>query len=216
LVDGERLKDIKKLPGYRPLAIDVATIVEVIRERWAVVQGKTPFSLADLDRYPAQALDLLAGVGLKEQAPATTRAAALTRQRAFTLFERGYHEARRAVLYLRACHRATNRRATRLQRPARKARTASRPFALTTPPAYPRHCHSRALRQLRKEQLNLKSMSRARSMYLGVAAPPSGGDMAALHVPVHHFVTHACVLGMTGSGKTGMVEEALRSGCLAS
>jgi hypothetical protein len=61
LVDGERLKDIKKLPGYRPLAIDVATIAEVIRERWAVVQGKMPLSLADLDRYAAQALDLLAG-----------------------------------------------------------------------------------------------------------------------------------------------------------
>jgi hypothetical protein len=101
LIDGERLKEAKKLPGYRPLAIDVATLVEVIRERWALVQNKTPLTLADLDRAAGQALDLLAGIGLKEQAPAVTGEAALTRQRVFTLFERGYDQARRAVLYLR-------------------------------------------------------------------------------------------------------------------
>lgn len=42
------------------------------------------------------------------------------------------------------------------------------------------------------------------------AAPPS-----PLELPAHHLVTHAAVLGMTGSGKTGLVmvlvEEALRS-----
>lgn len=40
-----------------------------------------------------------------------------------------------------------------------------------------------------------------------------GGDFT---LPPHHLLTHACVVGMTGSGKTGllfvMVEEALRSG----
>jgi DNA helicase HerA-like ATPase len=44
----------------------------------------------------------------------------------------------------------------------------------------------------------------------GAAAP------APLHLPPHHLVTHAAVVGMTGSGKTGLVfvlvEEALRSG----
>lgn len=44
----------------------------------------------------------------------------------------------------------------------------------------------------------------------GVGAP------APLHLPPHHLVTHAAVVGMTGSGKTGLVfvlvEEALRSG----
>jgi DNA helicase HerA-like ATPase len=55
-----------------------------------------------------------------------------------------------------------------------------------------------------------------RSMYLGAAVSPLGGDAAALHMPPHHLVTHGLVLGMTGSGKTGllmvMVEEAPRSG----
>jgi hypothetical protein len=52
-------------------------------------------------------------------------------------------------------------------------------------------------------------------MYLGAAIPPQGGDADSFHVPPHHLVTHGVVLGMTGSGKTGllmvMVEEALRS-----
>jgi hypothetical protein len=42
------------------------------------------------------------------------------------------------------------------------------------------------------------------------------GSSEPLHLPPHHLATHAVVLGMTGSGKSGlvvvMVEEALRSG----
>jgi hypothetical protein len=58
-------------------------------------------------------------------------------------------------------------------------------------------------------------MSRPRRMFLGAAMPPTGGKVAHHHVPPHHLVTHGVVLGMTGSGKTGLlmvtVEEALRS-----
>jgi hypothetical protein len=58
-------------------------------------------------------------------------------------------------------------------------------------------------------------MQRPRGMYLGAAVAPTGGDAVPLLVPPHHFVTHGVVLGMTGSGKTGLlmvaVEEALRS-----
>ncbi len=53
------------------------------------------------------------------------------------------------------------------------------------------------------------------SLFLGSCCPLDGGQQAtALHVPAHHLATHAVVVGMTGSGKTGlltvMVEEALR------
>jgi hypothetical protein len=48
----------------------------------------------------------------------------------------------------------------------------------------------------------------------GAALPPLGGASSALLGPPHHLVTHGVVLGMTGSGKTGllmvMVEEALQ------
>lgn len=56
-----------------------------------------------------------------------------------------------------------------------------------------------------------------RPLFLGRSRATSGaGEPASLELPAHHFVTHAAVFGMTGSGKTGlvmvMVEEALRSG----
>jgi hypothetical protein len=56
---------------------------------------------------------------------------------------------------------------------------------------------------------------RPRRLFLGAAMPATGGEVAHHHVPPHHLVTHGVVLGMTGSGKTGLlmvtVEEALRS-----
>jgi DNA helicase HerA-like ATPase len=57
----------------------------------------------------------------------------------------------------------------------------------------------------------------ARAFTLGRWVGLAGaGAPAPLHLPPHHLVTHAAVVGMTGSGKTGLVvvlvEEALRSG----
>lgn len=55
-----------------------------------------------------------------------------------------------------------------------------------------------------------------RPLYLGAARTLSGADAGRLVVPAEDWVTHAVVVGMTGSGKTGLlnvkVEEALRSG----
>src|SRR5688572_19295002 len=54
------------------------------------------------------------------------------------------------------------------------------------------------------------------SLYLGASRSLDGQEASALQLPAHHLTTHAVVVGMTGSGKTGlltvMVEEALRSG----
>lgn len=57
----------------------------------------------------------------------------------------------------------------------------------------------------------------ARTLSLGrwtVFDPP--GTPRPFEIPLHHLVTHAAIVGMTGSGKTGlvfvMVEEALRNG----
>jgi hypothetical protein len=54
------------------------------------------------------------------------------------------------------------------------------------------------------------------SLYLGAVRPVNGGASVPLLLPAHHLVTHGVVMGMTGSGKTGlvtvMVEEALRAG----
>ncbi len=54
------------------------------------------------------------------------------------------------------------------------------------------------------------------SLHLGVARPLDlKNGVTPLHMPAHHLVTHGVVVGMTGSGKTGLVtvvvEEALRN-----
>ncbi|NUP07992.1 MAG: ATP-binding protein [Polyangiaceae bacterium] len=54
------------------------------------------------------------------------------------------------------------------------------------------------------------------SLLLGVMRPLDGRpEVAPAYLPAHHLVTHGCVLGMTGSGKTGLVtvlvEEAMRA-----
>ncbi|MDB4984914.1 MAG: putative ATP-binding protein, partial [Myxococcaceae bacterium] len=59
-------------------------------------------------------------------------------------------------------------------------------------------------------------MSATPSLFLGAqrSLEQSGGE-TAMQLPAHHLVTHGVVVGMTGSGKTGLVtvlvEEALRS-----
>jgi hypothetical protein len=59
-------------------------------------------------------------------------------------------------------------------------------------------------------------MSTRRPLFLGAGVPPGGGDGDRFELPTNHLVTHGTILGMTGSGKTGLllvtVEEALRSG----
>src|ERR1700712_5475296 len=60
-------------------------------------------------------------------------------------------------------------------------------------------------------------MTTTPSLYLGHTRPLDlSKESAALRVPSHHLVTHVVVVGMTGSGKTGLltvtVEEAIRSG----
>ncbi len=59
-------------------------------------------------------------------------------------------------------------------------------------------------------------MTRPPALYLGGSRPLDGsGTNRALRLPAHHLVTHGVVVGMTGSGKTGLVtvvvEEALRN-----
>ncbi len=54
-----------------------------------------------------------------------------------------------------------------------------------------------------------------RPLYLGAARAFDGASLGHSHLPAHHLVTHGVVVGMTGSGKSGlltvMLEEALRS-----
>jgi len=60
-------------------------------------------------------------------------------------------------------------------------------------------------------------MAHTPALYLGSTRALDGAGAATdLRLPAHHFVTHGVVLGMTGSGKTGlttvMIEEAVNAG----
>src|SRR5258706_14910280 len=59
-------------------------------------------------------------------------------------------------------------------------------------------------------------MTTTPGLYLGSWRRLDGtGTSEAFHLPAHHLLTHGVVVGMTGSGKTGLVtvmaEEALRN-----
>jgi hypothetical protein len=99
VIDGKRLDECG-LPGYRAMASDVLVVVNLLKDNWAKVQGRTPLSIDGLNTAAAQALDLLSEVGLRDQAPAVVDDAALRRRKAFTLFRRTYEAARNAVIYL--------------------------------------------------------------------------------------------------------------------
>ncbi len=59
-------------------------------------------------------------------------------------------------------------------------------------------------------------MPHSRELNLGLTRALDGADPKSARLPAHHLVTHGVVVGMTGSGKTGlltvMVEEALQAG----
>jgi len=59
-------------------------------------------------------------------------------------------------------------------------------------------------------------MAQTPSLYLGSTCTLDGAQVEPLRLPAHHLTTHGVVVGMTGSGKTGLlmvlVEEALTAG----
>lgn len=101
LVNAERLKDCKKQNGYRAAATDVFNIVAVLKEHWSKIENKTPVTLDALNAAGSRAVELLAAVGVRDQAPVTTGEASRLKQKVFKLFVEAYDEARHAVTYLR-------------------------------------------------------------------------------------------------------------------
>jgi len=101
LLEEASVAKLKSGLGYKNLAFDVVSLVSLFRDRWAGISSKTAVQVAELDEAARLAQKLITGVGLREQAPAAVGAAALARQKAFTLFVKAYDDARRAVTFLR-------------------------------------------------------------------------------------------------------------------
>jgi hypothetical protein len=101
LVDGRMLKELKGPVGYKNQASDLLTLVALLREAGAQVQGKTAVEARELDEGEVIADQLLTAVGEREQLPATKEETFENRERAYTLFVRSYDQIRRAAHYLR-------------------------------------------------------------------------------------------------------------------
>jgi hypothetical protein len=100
LIDGVLLKKLNGTVGYRDVAFDLFTLVQILRANWEKIEGKTALTLPELNQAEVLADRLTTAVGLREQAPTPVGSAAANRHRAFSLFMRTYNEARRAIAYL--------------------------------------------------------------------------------------------------------------------
>lgn len=101
LMNGERLKECKKAPGYRAAVTDVFTLVTLFKEYWSKIEGRTPTTEESLQKAGSRALELLGAVGEKELTQTTPAEAQLMRQRAYTLFFKAYEDTREVVRFLR-------------------------------------------------------------------------------------------------------------------
>jgi hypothetical protein len=101
LIDPGRLGEVGRRTGYRNTAFDLLTLVNVLREHWSRISGKTAVTAAELEKAEVLADRLLTAAGEREQAPVAVGASANDRQAAFTLFVSAYDQARRAMAYLR-------------------------------------------------------------------------------------------------------------------
>ncbi|MCA9601975.1 MAG: hypothetical protein R3A78_13360 [Polyangiales bacterium] len=101
LMDDARLSGFRGLVGYRNVANDVVAYAVLFFEIWPNIEGKTPFSHADLLHAKDVGTRLLYAAGLREQGAVHAEAELRIRNQAFTLLARKYSEVRRAVTYLR-------------------------------------------------------------------------------------------------------------------
>jgi hypothetical protein len=102
LIEVDRLKQLKGIKGYRNLSFDLLALARLFRDNWPVLSNKCAVQMDELQRAESLAHRIVTALGSREQAPATVTEAAEIRQRAYTLFIRGYEHAQRAVRFLRA------------------------------------------------------------------------------------------------------------------
>ncbi len=101
LLDAERVNKLRGGNSHRMIAFDVIGLVALFLENWDRISGKTAMDVGELEDARAQANRLVVAVGLREQGPTQRNAAALVRQKAYTLFVRAYNETRQAVAFVR-------------------------------------------------------------------------------------------------------------------
>jgi hypothetical protein len=101
LIEPSRIADTGKTPGFRGIAFDLTKLVEVIRENWKAVEGRTPLTAQKLDEIERLGERLLESIGARDVGPAQVAPLTLQRQKAFTLFYNAYDQIRRVISYFR-------------------------------------------------------------------------------------------------------------------
>lgn len=101
LLDGQRLAAFERRPGYRNTAFDLLGLVNVLRDAWPSVAGRTALRAETLLEAEELANELSLAIGARVRAPEVVARAAFERQQAFTLLARAYDQARRAITFLR-------------------------------------------------------------------------------------------------------------------
>ena len=101
LVGSDRVGELKVPNGYRAVADDLFSLVNILRSSWDAIQGKTAISEEELTEAELLASRLIDTVGQRDEAPQTIAEAALRRQRAYTLLMNAYDDVRRVVIFVR-------------------------------------------------------------------------------------------------------------------
>ncbi len=101
LIDGARLREIGGRLGYRNTAFDLIGLVQVLRDAWPEIQGKTPMTLDELENAEVLANQLLIEVGERDGPRRVVSEALRDRAAAFTLFSRAYQFAQRVLRFVR-------------------------------------------------------------------------------------------------------------------
>jgi len=100
LIDGSQLDKLHNGPGYQNLHDDMVVLISLFRGHEDLL-AKTPTTLDDLAGFESKLGELGAALVVRLRRPELIEAAALMRQKAFTLFVELYDELRRIVSFLR-------------------------------------------------------------------------------------------------------------------
>ena len=101
LIDGTRLVDLKKVPGYLSMTSDLGVLVRVLREKWSEIASKSAIQPAELEEAESLFEKITSAYGARQQQSLAVAATTQERQRAYTLLLNAYDEARRAISFLR-------------------------------------------------------------------------------------------------------------------
>jgi hypothetical protein len=100
-LDGAKLDQLKGSVGYRNVASDLLTVVNMITSNWTNIAGKTALTIEELDRAYFLGDQLIDDIGTRALAPAAVKKATLDRQQIYTVLVNAWEEVRRAVTFVR-------------------------------------------------------------------------------------------------------------------